>query len=74
MKKRKTLKTKYLPVAQLDSASDSDSEGPRFESAQVGQVKRSILNFGIDLFLFNRNYVDFFITLNTAFAITKLIT
>ena len=33
-----TLKTKYLPVAQLDSASDSDSEGPRFESAQVGQA------------------------------------
>ena len=33
----------YLPVAQLDSASDSDSEGPRFESAQVGhkiQVRR----------------------------------
>ena len=27
----------YLPVAQLDSASDSDSEGQRFESARVGQ-------------------------------------
>ena len=26
-----------LPVAQLDSASDSDSEGPRFESARAGQ-------------------------------------
>ena len=36
-------------MAQLDSASDSDSEGPRFESAQVGQkiqVKR--LGFFID--------------------------
>ena len=30
----------YLPVAQPDSASDSDSEGPRFESAQVGQKSR----------------------------------
>ena len=30
----------YLPVAQLDSASDSDSEGQRFESARVGQNKR----------------------------------
>ena len=27
----------YLPVAQLDSASDSDSEGRRFESCRVGQ-------------------------------------
>ena len=27
----------YLPVAQLDSASDSDSEGQRFESVRVGQ-------------------------------------
>ena len=26
-----------LPVAQLDSASDSDSEGQRFESVRVGQ-------------------------------------
>ena len=26
----------YLPVAQLDSASDSDSEGRRFESFRVG--------------------------------------
>ena len=30
----------YLPVAQLDSASDSDSEGQRFESVRVGQNKR----------------------------------
>ena len=29
-----------LPVAQLDSASDSDSEGRRFESYRVGQKKR----------------------------------
>ena len=28
-----------LPVAQLDSASDSDSEGQRFESVRVGQNK-----------------------------------
>ena len=27
----------YLPVAQLDSASDSDSEGRRFKSFRVGQ-------------------------------------
>ena len=27
----------YLPVAQLDSASDSDSEGRRFESFRAGQ-------------------------------------
>ena len=27
---------KHLPVAQLDSASDSDSEGRRFESCRVG--------------------------------------
>ena len=29
----------YLPVAQLDSASDSDSEGRRFESFRAGQEK-----------------------------------
>ena len=29
--------TNVLPVAQLDSASDSDSEGRRFESFRVGQ-------------------------------------
>ncbi len=31
------LCTKDLPVAQLDSASDSDSEGQRFKSVRVGQ-------------------------------------
>ncbi len=31
------LYEQYLPVAQLDSASDSDSEGRRFESYRVGQ-------------------------------------
>ena len=31
---------KHLPVAQLDSASDSDSEGRRFESFRVGQAKK----------------------------------
>ena len=30
----------HLPVAQLDSASDSDSEGQRFESARVGQARK----------------------------------
>ena len=32
-------KLKFLPVAQLDSASDSDSEGQRFKSVRVGQSK-----------------------------------
>ena len=32
--------TLYLPVAQLDSASDSDSEGRRFKSFRVGQNKK----------------------------------
>ena len=31
----------YLPVAQLDSASDSDSEGRRFESCRVGQKNQT---------------------------------
>ena len=31
----------HLPVAQLDSASDSDSEGRRFESYRVGQKSTS---------------------------------
>ncbi len=31
----------HLPVAQLDSASDSDSEGRRFESFRVGQEEKS---------------------------------
>ena len=32
----------YLPVAQLDSASDSDSEGRRFKSFRAGQKSTSI--------------------------------
>ena len=32
----------YLPVAQLDSASDSDSEGRRFESFRAGQKIRQV--------------------------------
>ena len=32
----------HLPVAQLDSASDSDSEGQRFESARAGQKTTSL--------------------------------
>ena len=35
------FKIKYLPVAQLDSASDSDSEGRRFESYRVGQKTKN---------------------------------
>ena len=31
----------YLPVAQLDSARDSDSRGRRFESCRVGQKEKS---------------------------------
>ena len=30
----------YLPVAQLDSASDSDSEGRRFKSCRAGQKQK----------------------------------
>ena len=37
------VKISYLPVAQLDSASDSDSEGRRFESFRVGQQKSTHL-------------------------------
>ena len=33
----------FLPVAQLDSASDSDSEGRRFESYRVGQSTFAVL-------------------------------
>ena len=35
---RASFVLKNLPVAQLDSASDSDSEGRRFESFRVGQL------------------------------------
>ena len=35
----------YLPVAQLDSASDSDSEGQRFESARAGQMNPPFIQF-----------------------------
>ena len=42
---RQTLNTEhqrlFLPVAQLDSASDSDSEGRRFKSYRVGQKRRT---------------------------------
>ena len=34
---KNVVKCTHLPVAQLDSASDSDSEGQRFESAWAGQ-------------------------------------
>ena len=36
MTKRTITKSNNLPVAQLDSASDSDSEGQRFKSVRVG--------------------------------------
>ena len=35
--------TTYVLVAQLDRASDSDSEGRRFESCQARQRKRQFL-------------------------------
>ena len=41
---------KHLPVAQLDSASDSDSEGRRFESCRVGQKGASPPCVGAPLF------------------------
>ena len=43
------VKISYLPVAQLDSASDSDSEGRRFESFRVGQkrTKQTLRSFFI---------------------------
>ena len=44
------LYTKDLPVAQLDSASDSDSEGQRFESVRVGQ-KSKTASMAVLLFL-----------------------
>ena len=34
------MKVIYLPVAQLDSASDSDSEGRRFKSFRAGQTEQ----------------------------------
>ena len=47
---------KYAPVAQLDRASDSDSEGHRFDSCRVHQTsiirtKFSKLEMGSDFFL-----------------------
>ena len=39
-------------MAQLDSASDSDSEGPRFESARVGQKQHSLFDVGVVFYLF----------------------
>ena len=36
-----SIAIEYLPVAQLDSASDSDSEGRRFESFRAGQKRKN---------------------------------
>ena len=44
----------YLPVAQLDSASDSDSEGQRFESARAGQ--KMVRHLCRTIFLIYVNY------------------
>ena len=44
----------HLPVAQLDSASDSDSEGQRFESARVGQARKHPPAGVFLLFLYGR--------------------
>ena len=52
------LQRKYtdLPVAQLDSASDSDSEGQRFESVRVGQKTQETAQPSLVFFrLFNRS-------------------
>ena len=35
-------KIKYVPVAQLDSACDSDSQGRRFESCRAYQKEEDI--------------------------------
>ena len=51
---RQTLKVIYLPVAQLDSASDSDSEGRRFESYRVGQNKTDSLRVGFCFYISQR--------------------
>ena len=41
----------YLPVAQLDNATDSDSEERGFESLRAGQTKKSLdVNQAIFLF------------------------
>ena len=42
----------YLPVAQLDSASDSDSEGRRFESFRVGQKIDKFQQELVDFYFF----------------------
>ena len=42
----------YLPVAQLDSASDSDSEGRRFKSFRAGQIKAEVAKPPLLLFYF----------------------
>ena len=39
------LKNKYVPVAQLDSALDSDSKGRRFESCLAYQTPRKSYDF-----------------------------
>ena len=43
----------YLPVAQLDSASDSDSEGRRFKSFRAGQEKTTKFDRFLSFFQLN---------------------
>ena len=47
----------YLPVAQLDSASDSDSEGRRFESCRVGQNNGIAPTGGYPIILSSTPYI-----------------
>ena len=49
----------YLPVAQLDSASDSDSEGQRFKSVRVGH-KRAIKKISPQKALIFQGFFAFF--------------
>ena len=53
------MKMISLPVAQLDSASDSDSEGRRFESYRVGQkIKAPLRCFYFLLLSIGSTYLE----------------
>lgn len=58
-----------MPVAQLDRASDSDSEGRRFDSCQAHHVKGLPMKNGIKNFL--SLVFNLAIVLLTVFAIRK---
>ena len=44
----------FLPVAQLDSARDSDSRGRRFESYRVGQNKKPAPRVSVFVLVYHR--------------------